>query len=160
MRILVVSDTHRNFDSLYDLLLCEKSRMDLLLHLGDGEQDIDDLRAVEPLIPVRFVRGNCDYISTAADTAVVEVEGVRILLTHGHAFDVNHSLERLAAEARRQNTTVALFGHTHRQLCRFENGIQFMNPGSLSKPRDGKPGYGIIEVIQGQPVCSLHRFNQ
>lgn len=158
MRILVTSDTHHDFDALYRLVLREKDRIDLLLHLGDGAQDIDDLRAVFPLLPVRFVRGNCDYVSTAPDTAVVEADGVRLLLTHGHLFNVNYSTERLATEARRQNADVALFGHTHRQLCRSGQGVQVMNPGSLAKPRDGKRGYGVIEIIQGQPVCSLHRF--
>ncbi|WMJ85046.1 YfcE family phosphodiesterase [Oscillospiraceae bacterium LTW-04] len=158
MRILVVSDTHHDFDTLYRLVLREKDRIDLLLHLGDGAQDVDDLRAVWPLLSMRFVRGNCDYTSTAPDTAVVEADGVRLLLTHGHLFNVNYTTERLAAEARRQNATVALFGHTHRQLCRSELGVQVMNPGSLSKPRDGKFGYGVIETVQGQPVCSLHRF--
>ncbi len=158
MKILVVSDTHHDFDALYRLVLREKDAVDLLLHLGDGAQDIDDLRAVWPLLPVRFVRGNCDYVSTAPDTATVEAGGVRLLLTHGHLFDVNRATGHLAAEARRQNAAVALFGHTHRQLCRSELGVQLMNPGSLSKPRDGKRGYGVIEIIQGQPVCSLHRF--
>ncbi|MFV0496710.1 MAG: metallophosphoesterase [Candidatus Fimivivens sp.] len=158
MRILVVSDTHNNFDRLYRLVLREKDRISLLLHLGDGAQDIDDLRAVWPLMPMRFVRGNCDYTSGAPDTAVVEVEGVRLFLTHGHLFNVKATTERLAAEARRQNAAVALFGHTHRQLCRSILGVQVINPGSLNKPCDGKFGYGIIEITQEQPICSLHQF--
>lgn len=158
MRILVISDTHGDFDTLYRLWQSEKHRTDLLLHLGDGEQDIDDLRAVDPLVPMRFVCGNCDYRSTAADTALVQADGLRILLTHGHVYYVNESLSRLASEARRQKADIALFGHTHRQLCRTENGITVMNPGSLAKPRDGKRGFGVIELIEGQPVCSLHRF--
>lgn len=158
MRILVVSDTHHDFDALYRLVLREKDAIDLLVHLGDGAQDIDDLRAVWPLLPVRFVRGNCDYISTAPDTTLVEADGLRLFLTHGHLFDVNRTTERLAMQARRQDAAVALFGHTHRQLCRDVLGVQLLNPGSLGKPRDGKRGYGVIEVVQGQPVCSLHRF--
>lgn len=158
MRILVVSDTHHDFDALYRLVLHEKDAIDLLVHLGDGAQDVDDLRAVWPLLPVRFVRGNCDYVSTAPDTATVEIGGLRLFLTHGHLFDVNRTTERLAAQARRQDAAVALFGHTHRQLCRDVLGIQLLNPGSLGKPRDGARGYGVIEIKQGQPVCSLHRF--
>lgn len=158
MRMLAVSDTHHDFDALYRLVLREGDHIDLLLHLGDGAQDIDDLRAVRPLLPVRFVRGNCDYISNAPDTAVVEADGLRLLLTHGHLFDVNRTPERLAMEARRQNATVALFGHTHCQLCREVLGVRLLNPGSLSKPRDGARGYAAIEVSQGQPVISLHRF--
>ena len=158
MRLLVVSDTHHDFDALYRLVLREKDHINLLLHLGDGAQDIDDLRAVWPLLPVRFVRGNCDYVSAAPDTAVVETDGLRLLLTHGHLFDVNRTTERLAMQARQQNASVALFGHTHRQLCRETLGVQLVNPGSLSKPRDGAPGYAVIEVVQGQPVVSLHRF--
>ncbi len=158
MRILVVSDTHHDFDTLYRLVLREKDTIDLLVHLGDGAQDMDDLRAVWPLLPIRFVRGNCDYISTAPDTAIVETGDARLLLTHGHLFCVNETTERLAAQAQRQNADIALFGHTHRQLCRDVLGVRLMNPGSLSKPRDGQRGYGIIELVQGQSVCTLHRF--
>lgn len=158
MRILIISDTHHDFDTLYRLVLREKDHIDLLLHLGDGAQDIDDLRAVWPLLPVRFVRGNCDYTSTAPDTTVVETDGIRIFLTHGHLFNINYTPERLSTQARQQNAAVALFGHTHRQLYRDELGVQLINPGSLGKPRDGKRGYGIIEIVQGQPVCSLHRL--
>lgn len=158
MKILVVSDTHHDFDTLYRLVLREKNRIDLLVHLGDGTQDIDDLRAVEPLLPVRFVRGNCDYTSTAPDWTIVEAEGVRLFLTHGDLFGVRVSTDRLASQARQQNADVALFGHTHRQFYQAVPGVQLLNPGSLSKPRDGKRGYGMIEIIQGQPVCSLHRF--
>lgn len=158
MRILVVSDTHHDFDALYRLVLREKDAIDLLVHLGDGAQDIDDLRAVWPLLPIRFVRGNCDYVSTAPDTAIAEVNSTRLLLTHGHLFGVNDTTERLAMQARRQNAAIALFGHTHRQLCRDVLGVQLMNPGSLGKPRDGKRGYGVIEMVQEQPVCSLRRF--
>ena len=159
MRILVVADTHGDFDALYRLWQCEKGRTDLLLHLGDGEPDVEDLRAVDPLAPIRHVRGNCDYHSSAADTAIVALDGLRILFTHGHMFNVNYTLERLSAEARKQNASVALFGHTHRQLCRHDNNVTLLNPGSLSKPRDGKRGYACIEIVKMQPVCTLYRVD-
>lgn len=158
MRILIVSDTHHDFDALYRLVLREKDTLDLLLHLGDCVQDAEDLRSEYPLLPMRFVRGNCDYACDAPDTAVVDAAGVRLFLTHGHLFGVNNTTERLAAKARQQDASVALFGHTHRRFWQNAAGVQLFNPGSLSKPRDGVRSYGIIEVVQHQPVCSLHEF--
>jgi predicted phosphodiesterase len=68
---------------------------------------------------------------------------------------VRHSLERLRLEAVRRGAAVALFGHTHRQLCETNDGLTVMNPGSLSRPRDAKRGYGVVEIVGGQAMCHL-----
>jgi len=155
LKILVVSDTHRSFEPLLRLAQKYRKTVDLIIHLGDGEDDVDDLRATEPYMAVRNVCGNCDYRSFAPGSDVIELEKVRIFFTHGHIYGVDYTLDKLAAEARKNNATVALFGHTHRQTCKEVFGVQCINPGSPSKPRDGKFGYAILELNNGHASCSL-----
>ena len=50
-------------------------------------------------------------------------------------------------EARAKNADIALFGHTHRGLTRYEDGLYLMNPGSLT--RAGEHSYGIIDITDG-----------
>ena len=39
-RIIVVSDTHRDYKSLERLVLMHKKTADLFIHLGDGAQEL------------------------------------------------------------------------------------------------------------------------
>jgi len=155
MTVLVVSDTHKNFGEFYDLVLQYKSKVDFVIHLGDGESDIDDLFMLEPNIPIRYVSGNCDWSSLKPSSDIVSVGGAKIFICHGHNFGVKYSLDRLALEAKRLGAQTALFGHTHRQQYTVINGVQCLNPGSLGEPRDGKRGYALIEIVNGQVNCCL-----
>jgi len=61
MKILVVSDTHGDLGNLERVLRILGSRLDLLLHLGDGARDPDRLpRSSERSIPCLQVKGNMD----------------------------------------------------------------------------------------------------
>lgn len=160
MRIVVVSDTHRDFDRLYRLALMQQGRADLFIHLGDGEQEVDDLRAAFPSLPLLSVRGNCDLFSTAPDHQVFEEGGVRLFACHGHNFSVRRGLDGIRSFARANGVRVALFGHTHCRCCVNEGTLTIMNPGSLSQPRDGIPNsYGVIEIINGQAFCHLEQLD-
>lgn len=160
IKILVVSDTHRSFEPLLRLVMKYKPEIDLVIHLGDGEDDIDDLRMALPDVAVRHVSGNCDYRSLCSSSDTIELEGVKILFTHGHIYGVDYTLDKLASEAKRLSASVALFGHTHRQLYREVFGVQCLNPGSLSKPRDKKRGYALIELNNGHASCSLRQLEE
>ena len=159
MRLIAVSDTHRNFDPLYRLVLAEQRKTDLFIHLGDGEQEADDLRSVFPHLPLLTVRGNCDLFSDAPDHRIFEEDGVRLLACHGHSFSVRSGLDGLRAFARANGVKVALFGHTHRRCCLNEGTLTLMNPGSLCEPRDGiRNSYGVIELVNGQVFCHLEQL--
>lgn len=158
MRLLVVSDTHNDSHALYDLVTCKLGKFDVLLHLGDGVDDIEELRCIYPKLDIYFVSGNCDALCFTAGSATLELAGVRIFMTHGHLFNVGYSLDSLYTKAREEGAALALFGHTHRQLCRFEHNVTVLNPGSLSRPRDGRRGYAEIEIREGQPICTLQRL--
>ena len=59
MRILVVSDTHRNVRNLREALL-QQPTAEIVIHLGDVEEDVQLLRHSFPEKMFLQVRGNCD----------------------------------------------------------------------------------------------------
>lgn len=159
MRIVVVSDTHRDFDRLYRLALVEKGRDRSFVHLGDGERRLTSCARPFPDWPCSRSRGNCDLFSLAPDHLLFEEGGVRLFACHGHSFSVRYSLDGIRSFARSSGAKVALFGHTHRRCCLNEGTLTLMNPGSLSEPRDGIfNSYGVIEIVNGQPFCHLEQL--
>ena len=146
MRVIVISDTHRDFRTLRRIVDKHRGEAGLFLHLGDGAREIDDLLALYPDLPFEAVRGNCDFASRWPITHVTMAEDVKIFLCHCYTF---HSVGEIAAQARKNGCRIALYGHTHRGDTHYDEGIYVMNPGSPSQPRDGKASYGIIDVTPG-----------
>lgn len=151
MRILVVSDTHGHVAPLA-AVAGRIGRVDRLLHAGDF---IADIRPVGGLFGLsraqcRGVAGNCDYPVTQPAEALVELEGVRILLTHGHTLDVKRTVQRLFARALDQRARIAIFGHSHQPMLSDEAGIMLLNPGSVSFPRRPGPGScALLDLADG-----------
>ena len=147
MRILVVSDTHGKNKELIESLN-QKEKPDLLFHLGDYVRD-GIILADELKLSSIIVRGNGDHPSSGfREEEVLEIKGKKIYLTHGHKLGVNFNLNRIFYRARELRADIALFGHTHIPIVEEKEGILFMNPGSVSLPRDGsnKKTYGIIKI--------------
>ena len=151
MRILVTSDSHRNTLALKRAAAAAKP-FDAFIFLGDGEDDYNEVTMSLAGINTYAVKGNNDYYSMLLQTTAVEIGGYRFLLTHGHRYVAwGDSLDDLAAAAKLNNCTVALFGHTHCRHFSEENGVYLFNPGSVALPRDGQPpSYGIITIENGK----------
>lgn len=148
MRILVISDTHGCEMDLPEVL--RKARpIDALIHCGDMEGGEERIRQMAGC-PCCFVRGNNDFFTDHEMEVVYTLENCRILVTHGHWYGVSMSMEHLKKAAREQNVQVVLFGHTHRPYAQESDGILFLNPGSLSFPRQpGRyPTYLLLEIDQ------------
>lgn len=148
MRILVISDTHGARPLMDALVPFIKEEVDLILHAGDNFKDSVYLRE-QTGVDVIAVKGNCDY-EKVEDEIVFEVEGVTILLTHGHKLGVKMNTKILENVAKNKNANIAIFGHTHVKYEKIQRGIQIINPGSLSLPRDGDRGsYVLLDVKKG-----------
>ena len=157
MRIVVVSDTHRDFDRLYRLALVEKGRTDLFVHLGDGEQELDDLRAAFAGLALLSVRGNCDLFSTAPDHLLFEEGGIRLFACHGHSFSVRYSLDGIRSFARSNGVRVALFGHTHVPHAEQRGKVFLFNPGSCGRCYTGPDTYGLLTLENGKVTAYEHK---
>ena len=150
MKILVVSDTHRYQGNLYELFE-ELDDIDYVIHCGDVEGCEDEIESVCE-VPFVAVAGNNDFCSFLPRDRVLEFEGHKIFVTHGHMYNVSSGLWRIIDEAKDRGCDVALFGHTHRPTYSTDGELQIMNPGSISLPRQasGNPTYAILELEEGK----------
>ena len=125
----------------------------MVLHLGDGWHDAEALRHRYPELPLEQVPGNCDFRNAGAAVRVIELEGRRIMLCHGHTLGVKSSLSILQREAMDRGADIALFGHTHEPFVDFRCGVVLLNPGSIGDYR--RPSYGTLLIGDGKIYPSL-----
>ncbi len=142
--ILVFSDSHGYAENMLRVL--EKTTPDLMIHLGDGERDLDAVSRRYPMLPIGSVRGNCDRFSSAEETMRLTIEGKRIFAVHGHKHGVKLDLEltRLRYAALEDHADIVLYGHTHAARLDEFAGMQIMNPGSCGSVR--RPTFGLITI--------------
>lgn len=146
MKVLIVSDTHRRHGNL-ETVLENVGKMDLLIHLGDAEGEEDYIEAIAGC-PVEIIAGNNDFFSNLDKEKVILLGKYKVLLTHGHYYNVTVGVERLKEEARERGIDIAMFGHTHRPYLEIGNELVILNPGSISFPRQEgrKPSYILMEI--------------
>lgn len=145
MKIVVVSDTHKDFAALEEVVN-NNPDADLFIHLGDGENEARDIMNLHPEKAMIYVAGNCD-LGFHKDAEIVSACGYKIFCTHGHLQDVQSGLDRLVRNAKLNDCRIALYGHTHIYHTEKIDDIFVMNPGSLKSPRNHtQPSYGVIEL--------------
>lgn len=161
VKILICSDTHRVNDNFYRMLE-EVPSVDLIIHCGDAEGTECEMEAIAGC-EFEVVSGNNDFFTILPKERVLDIKGNKILVTHGHYYNVSAGYERLAEEAASRGCNMAFFGHTHLPYMGEMNGVFLVNPGSLTYPRQfGRvPTYVIMEVDeQGEAhftQCSLSK---
>ena len=129
MKILVVSDSHGDETILKDLLKSYPN-MDYYLHAGDSGLDQDTI------FPFKSVRGNTDYYPFD--------ELIRLYTPIGYLL-IKH--KPLFTSQQIKDNKILINGHTHQYQFYIEGNKIFLNPGSLTLPRDGTNGtYAIISI--------------
>jgi putative phosphoesterase len=174
MIVGVISDIHGSLDDFKNALgMMTKYNAEIILCPGDilyfGPRNPTppsyDPKAVAELInnfPKTFIfsRGNCDseidqlvikYPILQTNTFVY-VEGVSILLTHGHKVE-NEDFDALG---KKLSLNLIVSGHTHIAAVEsFEWGTH-LNPGSISLPKkDSKKSAAIINIKDGKYQINL-----
>lgn len=145
MRILVLSDSHGNVSALRRAILAQNEARHIFF-LGDCARDTEALFEEFPDRVFHTVCGNCDYASLLPSTALENINGTLIFYSHGHPYYVKQSPVPFLQAAEKRGAKIALFGHTHSSLTRYENGVWLVNPGSVSLPREGRPSYAVIDI--------------
>jgi hypothetical protein len=162
LKLIVISDTHGERSWIQKALDLHPNA-DVVVHCGDFASDLESIKGA-PLEVVSVMGNVMDlHVGLVPPESRVEerlliYEGVRILLTHGHRYDVKHTLNKLFYRALEAQADLVLFGHTHVALSLEHQGVSFLNPGSPARPRGGRPGYGIVEVQEGAFTCKLFTF--
>lgn len=149
MKILVISDTHYNTETM-EQVIRRHVDVDSVIHCGDSELDA----AYFDGSSVQVVRGNCDFDTHFPEEVVITIENEKILVVHGHKQRVKTTLLPLIYRAQEVQATIVCFGHSHLLGAELNNGILFVNPGSLHMPRGREEkSYAIIE--KSEDACSV-----
>ncbi|MGB9809200.1 MAG: metallophosphoesterase [Caldanaerobacter sp.] len=135
MLVAVISDTHGML-TLVRKKLKELKGIDYIFHLGDHAGDGIEL-AKEFNISLEYVKGNCDFPTKDEIDKIVEVEGKKILLTHGHRYYVKYEYDTILERGKELGVDAIFFGHTHVPMISKHENILLLNPGSPSLPREG-----------------------
>ena len=146
---LVFSDVHGDKLSLQKINTLAK-QYDGVFFAGDGYSAVKSMQVSE----LYAVGGNCDIFGSPE--LVTEIEGVRILLTHGHKYGVKNSLLSLTLRAKELNCQLAVFGHTHEPFCAYENGVFLLNPGASSDW--GRKTYGVFTLYNGKIQADVKKL--
>ena len=145
MRILIISDSHRR-TNIIDKIISSQLNAKHIFFLGDNVSDIEDFVFLYPERVFHTVCGNCDFGSAVQSAGLEVLEGKRIFYTHGHNYSVKYGIARLREAAQQNNYDIVLYGHTHISQILYEDGIYFVNPGSVSSSRQGKNSYAVIDI--------------
>jgi putative phosphoesterase len=149
MRLGIISDTHGLLrPEVFDVF----KEVDYILHAGDVGP-IALLTELEALAPVSAVYGNTDAFDLRerlGRVAELELDGFRIVVTHGDQFG---SPTPVAMHQAYPEADVLVFGHTHRPVLEMvDMVVTVMNPGSAGPERFGLPAtVGIMETEPGIP---------
>lgn len=161
MKILVFSDSH-GFAAPIQKAIALHRDAGVILHAGDGAREFDYIAAENPGVSCVGVPGNCDFFGGKNPSSVtLDLDGVRIFLTHGHRFSVKSGYDALTSHALENDIDIAVFGHTHIPLDRYLPGddgkkpLRLFNSGSIGHPLSGKPTYGIIEIRENGILTSI-----
>lgn len=149
MKILVVSDTHRQHRALEEVLL-RVGPIDQMIHLGDAEGREDYIEALINC-PLHIVKGNSDIFVQIPSEEEFYLGKYKIFICHGHQYGVSRGTNEIREEAQKRNADIVMYGHTHIPLLKVDTGITLLNPGSISYPRQSnqKGSFVIMEIDRG-----------
>ena len=160
MKILVFSDSHSCPNRILKAVNAHNGKCDLIIFLGDGLKDLDVISTKYPEIPIIKVKGNCDYFSSSdvLEESILDLDGIRVLITHGHKHGVKYGYETIIRYAYELEADAVLFGHTHVPCDKIEyvedKKIHLFNPGSVAMTMT----YGVVNTSNGVLVTNVAKI--
>ena len=139
MRVLVLSDSHGDRWRLAQAINAQPEAK-YVIHLGDGAEDMEAVKGGRGQI-VMQVRGNGDFEPDIPYFLHGSFGGVKYYACHGHQERVKYTESILLERAREFNASIVLYGHTHRAVTEYRDGVWLMNPGSVHQGE-----YGVIDI--------------
>lgn len=132
MKVLIISDSHGLDKELFKVFDRHKHEVDAIIHCGDSELSKKKFSEYENLL---IVGGNCDDDRTYEAEIYYELKPIKVLITHGHLYNVKFSAVKLSYRAEELGANLVCFGHSHIATAFQENGIVYINPGSFRLPK-------------------------
>ncbi|MEG0842822.1 MAG: metallophosphoesterase [Romboutsia sp.] len=149
MKIGILSDTHM-MKKFMDKVIPYLQECDLIIHAGDNFSDSKYLYKMTN-VGIMAVKGNCD-IEYVEDELVFEVENKIVFLCHGDKYGVKYGLGDLEKRAKECSADIVIFGHTHTPFQKEKDNILYLNPGSISLPRQVTYRSFVIMDIQQNKI--------
>lgn len=146
MRILIISDTHRE-NKNYFKALEQAGTVDMVVHCGDAEgTEVAICKSAD--CPVKIIAGNNDFFCDLPKEEEFLIGSYQVWLTHGHNYYVSMGNEILKEEAEARGADIVMYGHTHKPVVDVGENLIAVNPGSLTYPRQvgRKPSYIIMDL--------------
>lgn len=160
MKLFFISDIHGSAYYLSKALdIYDKENADYIVILGDAlyhgarnplPKEYNPKKVAELLNTYKnniiAVRGNCDSevdqmvlnYPLMSEYSTILYNGKRLFLTHGHIYNKNNLPNINSGD-------ILISGHTHIPVIEKLNNILFINPGSITFPKENTPHcYGIL----------------
>ena len=179
MKLMIASDLHGSLTYSEQMFQrYEEEKPEKLILLGDllyhgARNDLPEGYSTKGLTAllnsyqdvIMAVRGNCDaeidqtvlQFPIMADYLEMYVDGHRFVITHGHVFNEDSMIPHNPG-------TVLLHGHTHLKILENRGDFYYVNPGSVSIPKDPdeirsymiyENGLFTIKDLQGNPLKEM-----
>lgn len=146
MRIIVMADSHGNFNRVRRIVEANIDAADVFIHLGDGLEEFGDVHHLYPQLPFVGVKGNNDWGSMEQKLKLLTYGGKNVMIAHGDLYGVKFGLSDYERAAREAKAEVALYGHTHIARSDYEDGIFLLNPGSVMGGYSTSPSYLALDI--------------
>ena len=163
MKALIFSDSHEK-TSFMKKIVKDNPTVDYVFFLGDGLSDFEEVRAAYPDKIYYAVRGNCDAFMRSLSESyeydrVLEIEGKRIWLTHGHMNNVKYGETNIFYKAKQNKIDIVLYGHTHTRSENYypaeDGGIYTFCPGSIGEAGfNNCVSYGKLQIDKSGIILS------
>ena len=171
---MFISDIHGSFLDLQQAIkVFESEKADKLIILGDYlnhgprnplPEGYDTKQSASLLNEYKKkiigIRGNCDsevdqmmldFPVLAPISNVILPNNMRVFIHHGHLYSQEDCKKLLPKQS------IVVSGHTHIPLLEKNDDIIFLNPGSISIPKENSlPGYAIINSDEKSVAISIH----
>lgn len=122
----LISDTH---GLLRQEVVNNLNDCNLIIHAGDiGKFEV--IENLKKISDVEFIKGNCDK-DIAKEDKIIDIYNKRIYLIH--------DISKINIDLEKENIDIVVYGHSHKSSIHTDNGILYINPGSVGPRRFNLP---------------------
>lgn len=155
MKLILVSDTHLETDSIPSFLSDVFDQYDMIVHAGDFDS-LSFYKALEATGKLKAVHGNSDEPAVREllpEKLIFEVEGVKIGVIHEASLSIvdNTATRYLALE---MGVDILVFGHLHRPIIE-KSDVLIICPGSPTKARMSDPCAVELVIENGSVTTNI-----
>ena len=126
MKVLICSDSHGRLDYFQQVIDLEQP--EIVIFGGDHSTDAIDMSLVYRDVLFAIVKGNTDMDDyESRETKIFDLMGKKVLLTHGHLYNVKTTLEELEKKVQEERNKKLLYEFKDLDDFNLEKVINFVH---------------------------------